>query len=631
MCHEALIELHNEASDREVKAARVKAEEERQFILDKAKRAIKGDFSKQTYEKKTTMKKTVSSGSGGGGSGGGRLVGVSGNKRGTKTGAYPKGEVPKADPFTEQPLPKGLRVIVIGAGVSGLHCALQLERLGANVTVLEGRDRIGGRIRSEKLGLSLPADKQRVVDLGASFVCGTSTQPPLNPMFQYAKATLGLTLKPKHCDGPQGNAWFDDDGRRLAPEETKTAEEQYDEVLDELRDVATFSSDSRLAISTVAQDVIDKLEPTGRERQFIHAYMSDLYVAPMEKLSLRGMVSDGYSGDHELVIGGYNQVALALRDGVSPDGLYNKPLEDVRLGSKVLKVVLPQSSAASEEKTRSGLVESQAVVAAADNVRRRTRAAAAASTSAACATPSKPKMARVHVEGVAKPLEAHAILCTLPLGVLQHGDVAFSPPLPEYKRKAIAALGMGTENRVAMLFDPSKTPFWPTDAHFLRPVHGRYTFANLHALGLTGVLCAWVRAKHIEEVEAMTDVEAYEDVMKTLRLMFPDTAIEPLEYKVTRWSQDPFSRGSYSYVPLGAFKTDYDRMAVPVTGDEAKDAKVAKESLKKITLYPDTRLFFAGEATHRADAYTVHGAFASGEREARNIAKWWRQYHDKIL
>ena len=50
---------------------------------------------------------------------------------------------------------------------------------------------------------------------------------------------------------------------------------------------------------------------------------------------------------------------------------------------------------------------------------------------------------------------------------------------------------------------------------------------------------------------------------------------------------------------MGAFKADYDRMAVPVTGDEEKDAKVAKQSLKRTTLYPDTRLFFAGEATHR--------------------------------
>lgn len=239
-------------------------------------------------------------------------------------------------------------------------------------------------------------------------------------------------------------------------------------------------------------------------------------------------------------------------------------------------------------------------------------------------------MARVYLEGAAKPLEAHVVLCTLPLGVLKHGDVEFSPPLPEFKRKAIAALGMGTENRVAMLFDPSKAPFWPADAHFLRPVHGRYTFANLHALGLTGVLCAWVRAKHIEEVEAMSDGEAYADVMQTLRTMFPDTAEEPRDYKVTRWSQDPFSRGSYSYVAAGAFKADYDRLAVPLTGVEGKDAKVAKQSLRHATLYPDTRLFFAGEATHKEDAYTVHGAFASGEREARNIAKWWRQYHGVV-
>ena len=39
-----------------------------------------------------------------------------------------------------------------------------------------------------------------------------------------------------------------------------------------------------------AQDLIDKLEPTERERQFIHAYMSDLYVAPMENYHF-GMVS----------------------------------------------------------------------------------------------------------------------------------------------------------------------------------------------------------------------------------------------------------------------------------------------------------------------------------------------------
>ena len=49
-------------------------------------------------------------------------------------------------------------------------------------------------------------------------------------------------------------------------------------------------------------------------------------------------------------------------------------------------------------------------------------------------------------------MAAHAVVVTLPLGVLQQRRVVFEPPLPAYKEEAIAGLGMGTEDRVAMLF-----------------------------------------------------------------------------------------------------------------------------------------------------------------------------------
>ncbi|MBK7233056.1 MAG: FAD-dependent oxidoreductase [Saprospiraceae bacterium] len=56
----------------------------------------------------------------------------------------------KASTFSRN-LPKS--VIVIGAGFSGLAAALKLKELGTKVTVLESRNRIGGRVFPTNLNL----------------------------------------------------------------------------------------------------------------------------------------------------------------------------------------------------------------------------------------------------------------------------------------------------------------------------------------------------------------------------------------------------------------------------------------------------------------------------------------------
>ena len=73
---------------------------------------------------------------------------------------------------------------------------------------------------------------------------------------------------------------------------------------------------------------------------------------------------------------------------------------------------------------------------------------------------------------------------------------------------------------------------------------------------------------------------------------------EPTAASVSRWASEEFTRGSYSYLPVGSSPADYDTIAEPVAG----------------------KLFFAGEATIQYYA-TVHGAFLSGLREAERIAK----------
>lgn len=56
--------------------------------------------------------------------------------------------------------------VIIGAGFAGLAAAYKLKNAGWNVTVLEARDRIGGRVFS----YSLPQNKNLVCELGAEWV-----------------------------------------------------------------------------------------------------------------------------------------------------------------------------------------------------------------------------------------------------------------------------------------------------------------------------------------------------------------------------------------------------------------------------------------------------------------------------
>jgi lysine-specific histone demethylase 1 len=71
------------------------------------------------------------------------------------------------------------------------------------------------------------------------------------------------------------------------------------------------------------------------------------------------------------------------------------------------------------------------------------------------------------------------------------------------------------------------------------------------------------------------------------------------------WDQDPFSRGSYSYIPFGAHGALYDVMAQSEW---------------------ENSLFFAGESTYREHAGTVDGAYSSGVREAGKISRSLKEY-----
>ena len=63
------------------------------------------------------------------------------------------------------------KVVVVGAGIAGLAAAKQLQSYGYEVLVLEGRDRIGGRIWTSKQWPAMP------LDLGATWIHGMENNP----------------------------------------------------------------------------------------------------------------------------------------------------------------------------------------------------------------------------------------------------------------------------------------------------------------------------------------------------------------------------------------------------------------------------------------------------------------------
>jgi monoamine oxidase len=75
-------------------------------------------------------------------------------------------------------------VLVVGAGLAGLHAAWRLHEAGIDVTVLEARDRVGGRTWSQAL-----ADGT-VVERGGEFIA------PDDGVLRGLTAELGLELSP---------------------------------------------------------------------------------------------------------------------------------------------------------------------------------------------------------------------------------------------------------------------------------------------------------------------------------------------------------------------------------------------------------------------------------------------------
>jgi monoamine oxidase len=195
--------------------------------------------------------------------------------------------------------------------------------------------------------------------------------------------------------------------------------------------------------------------------------------------------------------------------------------------------------------------------------------------------------------------DADYVLLTVPLGVLKQNVISFSPPLPQRIQDPINKLEMGQVNKFLCVWD---TAFWDTDLQYIgyTPVQrGKFNyFMNVKKFSDVNALMTFAFGDYSESTEGMSDAEVIEEIMGHLKAIFGPDIPNPTGFRRTKWSTNAFTFGSYSFAAQGARSSDFEQF------EEAVDDK----------------LFFAGEHTNRDYRGTVHGAYASGLREAEKIA-----------
>jgi monoamine oxidase len=205
--------------------------------------------------------------------------------------------------------------------------------------------------------------------------------------------------------------------------------------------------------------------------------------------------------------------------------------------------------------------------------------------------------AEIALETVKGKVTARRVLVTVSTGILGAGDISFEPALPSWKETAIAALPLGTHNRIGILFDRDVFgPDCPRGAVVMMPgsevqAFALNAFGENYAVGYTG-------GRHAVWLERAGQQAAIDFTLERLVHLFgSDIRSRVKRTIVTAWHGDPWTRGSYS-------------AALP--GQGRQRAELARPI--------DDRLFFAGEATSTEFMATAHGAYLTGIAAVRAIA-----------
>lgn len=459
------------------------------------------------------------------------------------------------------------RIIIIGAGIAGIAAGNKLVKQGfTNFKIFEASDRIGGRIWSV-----VTDEAGNKAEMGANWIHGIER----NPIYQIADENHLLQLRNIDKSLRRKEIFIKEDGEVVSERLVKEVDLAYGMLLAACEEFfcnnlpTPEENDSVGAFLDRAME--QKLEKFSngdrhvREKIFAQRKLLECCISGCDNLSEVSLAEFGsyeqLPGIHYTIPPGFDTILNILRKEIPKENIeFNAPVRCVNwdLG--------PESEYA------------------------------------VC----------VEMENGEKHYANHVIV-TVSLGVLKAAcDRMFSPHLPTEKSHAINALGFGTVDKVFIEFDQSivdeevfrLSMLWDEDVPDSDLPHSWYrkiySFEVIHERILVG----WLSGKEAVYMESLTEEQIGEDCVKVLKKVLKKDIPSPIKIIRTRWGTNQLTRGSYSFVAVGASHADTVELAKPL---KSRSGKLV--------------VLFAGEATHPRFYSTTHGALLTGYREANRLVK----------
>ncbi|KAJ8686785.1 hypothetical protein QAD02_022579 [Eretmocerus hayati] len=469
------------------------------------------------------------------------------------------------------------QIIIIGAGAAGIAAASRLLEKGIhNVLILEAKDRIGGRIFTQKFG-------DNIVELGAQWCHGEQN----NVVYNLA-APHNLLESSFNINDPTKHIFVNAAGEVASREESVEILRIYHKILDDAGDT-------------------NHKPGTSLGEYFTHKFYEEIKGHPLITSQKAEQILNWmhkYQNSIECSDTWFDVSATKLKDYWSCEGdpvlnwktngyckvfdLLTKNYPGSRARLPVYEKILLNMEISSIEYTSKDYVE-------------------------------------VSTSNGSK-FKATSVIFTPSLGVLkeQHMNL-FKPTLSSSKIKAIKGLSIGVANKIFLEFPHQ---WWPKNTgalSFMWSDNQKKEFIEKYGQEKSWLcdvfefftvdhqprlLSGWLVGPNAKYVETLDDQKVMNEFHFILDKFLGHVYDIPRPQTIIRskWFSDKHFRGSYTFRSMltERLAVDYKDLMEPIKGNKNTPM-----------------ILFAGEATHEHYYSTVHGAVESGYREADRLIDFY--------